>query len=45
MEDLARPRLAENLRSLSMRIGKPRLVPNPPSDKLFLIVIRFAIRL
>ena len=33
---LATPQLAEKLRSLSLRIGKPGAPPNPPSDTLFL---------
>ena len=33
---LATPQLADKLKSLSLRIGKPGAPPNPPSDTIFL---------
>ena len=40
---LATPQLAEKLKSLSLRIGKPGAPPNPPSDTLFLSDLIFQV--
>ena len=39
---LATPQIAEKLRSLSLRIGKPVAPPKPPSDTLFLSDLNFS---